>query len=694
MNMDLPLGTTASCLPFSETVIKLEPSSELIEIEDVAGVEEQLYGHSSNIVQVLASSLSPCSPPPPPITINQPINQKHNNIMANSGPSARTGEKSAQQVEVQGDIAESTVTVQPFTVNVYASQRSSSSSEVSNLPPSTGAVGKEVTQGQLKEAVVEQPAIVVKAYASHDVDRTSLPQLTLSGHSVSMTEKDKGERRERVEGERIERERRNKEVTTMTAPSGNRPAGIAIHSVSSLGDDDNRTPDSSQNLSQQPGPPDWSESQRRSLDSDAFYSSDSQPPSLKMIRLESPSPSPESPLSLLVLQTDAQSPRRQVPEHTGGSPLFLLVAQTDAQSPQRQVSERPHTTGGSPLSLLVAQTDTQSPRRQAPESSHTTGESMLSLLVAQMEAQSTHQQDPSGQNVTQESYLVVAQMDAQSQQLEDSEHRHTVEQSPVTDMDTQPQQQLRDPERQNITEEDNHGMECSSSGGFLYNLPPDNGEEEVRKMEVERERVRENKEGEGRGGGGRIEPPVVGREREESRDGASIGRSSRDGAVGRVLERGRDGHTLQSMFGRFGSYKRKVQVGSWIKSDEAPNRIGETANLRNQGSMMKGQNSKSVGRAIEQPLTSSGQRGSGDHRTTLRDQRHDDGESVCDEPGTLEVDVVGMGSQPAATLEVDVEGTCSPADEMKTTGAAPLKDALQQSGKGSCMPFSAHYCNM
>ena len=685
MNMDLPLDMTATRLPFGENVIKLEPSSQLSEPENVeegGQQQHQLYQHSSDIVQKLAHSLSPCSPSPP-LTTCQPKQKERGKSMANSSPSVRRGQKSTQKMagrekQLQlGDIAESAVEVQQATVKVRAPQHSSSSSDVSNLPTSS-VVGKEVTRRVLKEAVIHPET--VKACASHETERTNQPQLYLASHGVSTTdqeigkegarEREEGER-ERVEGGGTERERRNKEVIT-TSSIGDQLAGIAIHFVSSLADvegDDNHTPDSSQNLSQQPGPPNWSESQRRSLDSDAFYSSDSQPPSLKMIRLESPSPSPDSPLSLFVVQTDGQLPRQQGPECC-------------------------HTTEGSSLSLLVAQTDTQSPRRLDPETSRGMGGSILSLLVAQMDAQSSDQQDTNHQIVAKEPSL-VEQMDVQSQQQLEPECHHTVEQSPlsqliaaqsqqqlepechhtveqsplsqlIAQMDAQSQQQ-QDPEHQTVTEE-NHQIECSVSGGFICSPLPDGGEEDgEREMEGER---------------GRIELPVVGREREESHDQVcGVG-------DGRVLERGCDGHALRNIFGKFGGYKQKVQAGCWVKRNEAASRRGERSSATGEKLTAKGQSSKSVNCATEQPSTSLGEGGSGNHG--FRDQQHDGenlGEGIFDEPGTLEVDVVGMESQPS-TLEVDVEGTYSSADEMETTGAAPLRDGpitlqtqVQQSGK-------------
>ena len=658
--MDLPLDMTATRLPFGENVIKLEPSNQLNEPENVEeGGQQQLYRHSPDIVKKLALSLSPCSHPPP-LTTSQLKQKERGTSMANSSPSARRGEKSTQKLaggekQLQlSDIAEPAVEVQPATVKVHASRHGSSSSDRLNLPTSS-VMEKEVTQGVLKEAMIHPTT--VKAYSvSHDIKPTNQPQLNLASHGVNTTDQEPGKdgagereegERERVKGGGTERERRNKEVTA-TSSIGDQLAGIAIHSVSSLAvieGGDNHTPDSSQNLSQQPGPPNWSESQRRSLDSDAFYSSDSQPPSLKMIRLESPSPSPDSPLS-------------------------LLVAQIDGQLPQQQDPECRYTTKGSPLSLLVAQMDTQSPQRLDPESSHGTGGSILSLLVSQMDAQSSHQQDTNLQNATKEPPSLVEQMDAQSQQQREPECHHTVEQSPlsqlIAQMDAQSGQQ-RDPEHQNLTEE-NHQIACSVSGGFICSPLPNGGEEEEEK-EMEGER-------------GRIEPTVVGCEREEPHD------KVRGDGDGRVLERGgRDGYALHNIFGKFGGYKQKVQAGCWVKRNEAASRRGEKSSLTGQRSTTKGQNSNSVNCATEQPSTSSGQGSSGDRG--FRHQHHDEGnlgEGVFDEHGTLEVDVVGTASQPA-TLEVDVEGAYSSADEMKTTGAAPLKDGpitsqVQQSGKG------------
>ena len=662
MNMDLPLDifNTAARLPISEHLIKLEPSSQLSELDNVEeGVQqEHLYPY---IVQKLAHSLSSRSPSPSPLTSVQPTKRKQKGKnMANSGSRAQTEERTALQTTEGGAaqlhiIAESAGMVQPATVEVYTSQHGN---DMSNLPPS-GTVEKDTTRGAPNEAVMQQPT-TVEAFLSHDVDQSAL---NLSGNIVVCTtdrETEKEGMREREEGEK---ERRNEQVNAMTSFAGDQPADIAFHSVSVSyqvdieGDDDNDTPDSSQNLSQPPGPPNWTDSQQRSLDSDAFYSSDSQPPSLKIIRLESPSPTPESPLSQLVAQTDTQS----------------------------QDSVCHHTTQESPLSPLVAQMDTQLPRRQDPEPSHATGESTLSPLVAQMGVQSTSRQDPDDQSITKEtsSSSVVVQMDTQSQEQQRGfEDHHSIEQSPlsqlIAQMDAQPPEQQGGPESQNVTK-DNHHMECSRSEDFLCDPPLDNGGgEEEREMEGERERIRENEDGRGGGGGERVmEPPVVGREGEESQGG--VNGAGDGGGDGRVSHDGLASHNI------FGDFKQKVQDGRWIK--EASGGRGERS--RSQRLPMKGQSSKSVSHATEQRSTSLGQRSSDDH--ALRDQ-HLGGEDLGDgEHGTLEVDVVGMGSQPPATLEVDVEGTGSVADEMETTGAPPgpssdvvQRTQVQQSGKGSC----------
>jgi hypothetical protein len=282
-----------------------------------------------------------------------------------------------------------------------------------------------------------------------------------------------------------------------------------------------------------------------------------------------------------------------------------------------------------------------------------------------MGAQSTPQQDPNSQSVTKESSLV-----AQSQQQQfGSEQHYEVEHSPlsqlIAQMDAQSQQQKRDPKCQSVAE-GNHRMECSSSEGFLCDPPLlDSREEKEKGMEGERGRTRENEDG-----GGRLltEPSVIGREREESQGGVSSG-----GA--RVSH---DGHALCSVFGKFGGYKKKA--GQWIKGNEA-------ASGRDERSSLRGQSSKSVSQAAEKPSISSGQRSSSDHN-----QHYGGGNLGDGEHGTVEVDIVGMGSQPLATLEVDVEGTGSLDNEMEMTGAPPLRDAVQrtqvqQSGKGSHSPF-------
>ena len=661
-------------LPFSETVVKLEPSDQLSDTVGVEGVlfQEQVCEHSLNIVQKLAGSLS-C--------------QKRKSInMANSSPSVRTREKSGTRQATDGEplqlqtagLAESAATVQPAscTVEVCTPQHGSegASSDALNLDlPTSSVVGEEVTQGVLNEAML-LPITFTQ------------PQLKSASHSTSAIDhdiekervrgKEEGRERERVEGEGMEREKGSKEVTAMTSSTGDQLAGTTTATVLSLTEHTlvssqslsqqpgplnslaKHTPVSSQSLShsQQPGPLNWSDSQN----SDAFYD-DSQPPSLKMIRLESPSPSPLSPLlSLHVAQTDIQTPpppRQEVyAEH-------LRISEGE----------------GSPLSPLEAQTDAQSPRRQDPESSRAAGESTLSLLVEQMEAESTFQQDPNGQNVTKESSLVAAQTDTQSQQLRDSEPHHMVEQSPllsqpIAQTDTQSEEQ-RDPEHQNFTEGTPHQMEISGSGGFLYNLPLDNREKgNEMEMEGERERIREE--------GGRA---LVGHKREKSLRGG-VG-------SGEVFERGQNGHTLLNMFGNF---KQKLQAGRWVKSSKAVSGgRGERSIFRGQRSPKKDKISHS---ATEQPSTSTGQWGSGDH--AFIDQHPHGGENlgegIFDEhgAGTLEVDVVGVASQPA-TLEVDVEGTCSQSlspgvDEMETR-AAPLRDAVQTqvqpSGKGSYILF-------
>ena len=295
-----------------------------------------------------------------------------------------------------------------------------------------------------------------------------------------------------------------------------------------------------------------------------------------------------------------------------------------------------------------------------------------------MGAQSTSRQDPDDQIITKESSSssVVVQTDTQSQEQQRGfEDHHSVEQSVlsqlIAQMDAQPPQ--GGPESQNVTE-DNHRMECSSN---ICDPPLDNGGgEEEREMEGERGRIRENEDGRGRGGERVMEPPAVGREGEESQGGVN----DDGGGDGRVSHDGLASHNI------FGGFKQRVQGGRWIK--EANGGRGERS--RGQRSPpMEGQSSKSVSHAAEQPSTSSGQRSSDDH--ALRNQ-HLGGEDLGDgEHGTLEVDVVGMGSQPPATLEVDVEGTCSVADEMETTGAPPghsrdvvQQTQVQQSGKGSC----------
>ena len=299
-----------------------------------------------------------------------------------------------------------------------------------------------------------------------------------------------------------------------------------------------------------------------------------------------------------------------------------------------------------------------------------------------MDAQSTSQQDPDDQSVTKEtsSSSVVVQTDTQSQEQQRGfEDHHSVEQSAlsqlIAQMDAQPPQ--GGPKSQNVTE-DNHCMEYSRSEGFLCDPLLDNGGgEEEREMEGERGRIRENEDGRGGGGERVMEPPAVGREGEESQGG--VNGAGDGGGDSRVSRDGLASHNI------FGGFKQRVQGGQWIK--EASGGRGERS--RDQRSPpTEGQSSKSVSHAAEQPSTSSGQRSSDDH--ALRDQ-HLGGEDLGDgEHGTLEVDVVGMGSQPPATLEVDVEGTGSVADEMETTGAPPgpsrdvvQQTQVQQSGKGS-----------
>ena len=313
-----------------------------------------------------------------------------------------------------------------------------------------------------------------------------------------------------------------------------------------------------------------------------------------------------------------------------------VLYSSDSQSPSLKMIrlESPSPSPDSPLSLPIAQTDTQS-QQQDLEPCHSTKESTLSLLVAQMDAQSPCQQYP--------------------------KHPDTMESSPlsqlVAEMDAQPSLWQQDPERQNITEE-NGRMECSTSGGFHYSPLPDSGEKEgEREMEGER---------------GRIEPPVVGREREESHNKAGGGDS-------RVSERERvgDGHVQLSMFARSGGYKQKLTAGLWVKGNDAASRRGE-------GSSSRGQGSKFVDSATEQLSTSSGQRGR-DHALHHSGDNLDEG-AVLDEHGTLEVDVVDTASQ-LATLEVDVEGSYSFADELETAGAALLRNGprtqvVQPSGKG------------
>ena len=388
LNMDLataPLNLTATYLPIDANVVKVEPSSQLSQPEDV---ERGLYRHSSDFVRNLARSLSPCSSPHPPTNAPQ---QEETNM---ASPGAHMGEKDNQQVtdreqiniilsnadepaeviehttvevyasrqnsnssdvmpdtseqapchstgtmaegdnmsqQAVGDEQEGEV-IQPATVEVYASQHTGSSSDVlpdTNLPPSD-AIGKGTTRqavgDELKGEVI-QPA-TVEVYASQHVAPTSSelnqPHLNVVSGSacVNQAVKDSGRERDR-EGK--EGERKSKEVAT--SPVKDQISAITIHTVSSLADVDSDS--SSQGLSHQPGPPNWSDSQKKSMDSDALYNSgDSQPPSLKVIRLESPSPSPDSHISLLLEHMDAQSPQ-----------------QMDAQSPRLQLDpEHCHTT--------------------------------------------------------------------------------------------------------------------------------------------------------------------------------------------------------------------------------------------------------------------------------------------------------------------------------------------------------------
>ena len=353
MDFPLDLPSTSVPYPFSENVIKLEPLNQLSEPENVEERARALYHHSSDFVQELSRSLSP--PPPPPL-LNTNAPEKGTDTRSSS-PGARTVEMSTQheagdeQQLPLSDMTESAIEIQPTTVEVYASQHSSSSSDVLNLPPNQSAAGKDMTQvvgSRLSEAEI-QPSIV-EVYSTSTV-HTNQPQLDLVSHNVGT---------DQVIGKEGEKEHEN---IAAPSPTGDQIGDIAMHIVSS--------PDSSQNLSQEVGPSSWSDSQKRSQDSDVLYSSDSQPPSLKMIRLESPSPTPESSLSPSVVQTDTHS-QRQDPEpchSTIESTPSLLVAQMEAQLPHQQVLEHPDAMNSSPLSQLIAEMDAQ-PSLQQQDSAH------------------------------------------------------------------------------------------------------------------------------------------------------------------------------------------------------------------------------------------------------------------------------------------------------------------------------------
>lgn len=319
-------------LPFSLNVIKIEPF-------DVGKPDETNCQRSSNVLGNLPPSLSP-SPPRTNVSVEEPKSdetnyQRSSNVLGNLPPSlSPSPPRTSMSVEVNttttGLEAVEPVIVQPFTVEVYSvdvEEPAVSSPEV-NQPTSLAALtGTEVSpagrEGELGRAEegdhhdsTHVPDSVSDAGEEEDdvrrnntgeeggqgepmdVDeQPSQVQSDETGHTELNGEGSAGNSKV-LEGEQDRQEDMDTSSVTNQVPTFHDTSSLAV---------------TGSHCQPQPGLH-QNDAQREDTDSDFFYRSDSQeehPPSLKLLRLDSPSPTPSS--SLLLTQTDRHS--QQSSEH-------------------------------------------------------------------------------------------------------------------------------------------------------------------------------------------------------------------------------------------------------------------------------------------------------------------------------------------------------------------------------------------